>query len=295
MRLKQIVAIAVLMVGVIACNATSSALELTGVSSAGKAAKGVTIATAAKELNATSSLKNLLYVFATQNAAAWSAFDTVPGVHWRDAKSRSSLQGASPDMSHYRSGSLLRIGFGDVDVPDGKLGAEAGVRKDNEGKVGVTLNGDANDVRSVTLLKFYPSKNYREIIQNQLNDDASVKLIADTCELDYGTTAPNTQMNTFYQIDMSPRAVPVFAEVYVDEDGGNQGPGYTYFADLPEYAQASVNAFIDHLATGDTAHLLRELPLAAGTAQTPLKAMAWGEHQPVARQDAMSLQKRTLH
>ena len=57
---------------------------------------------------------------------------------------------------------------------------------------------------------------------------------------------------------------------------------------------------------GDAAHLLhelpsvrepllRELPLAAGTAQTPLKAMAWGEHQPVARQDAMSLQKPTLH
>jgi hypothetical protein len=65
-------------------------------------------------------------------------------------------------------------------------------------------------------------------------------------------------------------------------------------ADLPEYAQASVNSFIDRLATGDTAHLLRELPLAVGTAQTPLKAMAWDEHQPVARPDAMSLQDVTL-
>ena len=63
---------------------------------------------------------------------------------------------------------------------------------------------------------------------------------------------------------------------------------------MPEYAQASVNAFIDRLAAGDTAQMLRELPLAAGTQQPTLPAMQWGQHQPVPRQDAMTLQETTL-
>ncbi|HUB90190.1 MAG TPA: XVIPCD domain-containing protein [Dyella sp.] len=65
-------------------------------------------------------------------------------------------------------------------------------------------------------------------------------------------------------------------------------------ADMPDYAQATVNAFIDRLAAGDTAPMLRALPLAAGTPQPPLTAMAWGEYQPVPRQDAMTLQEVAL-
>lgn len=174
-----------------------------------------------------SPLRNLLSVFASHDPAAWGSFDHVPGVQWRDAKPLDNPDANSPDTSHYRSGNLLLTGFGTVDVPDGKTGAEAGTKKDNEGNVGVTLNGDATNVQSIALLKFYPSDNYAPIIQHQLDGADTVTPIADHCALDYGTTAANTQKNAFYQIKLG--TASVYAEAYVDEAGDNPGPGTTTF------------------------------------------------------------------
>ncbi|MGO4701106.1 hypothetical protein [Dyella sp. 2RAB6] len=176
-----------------------------------------------------SPLQNLLGVFAAAHASSWPAFDAVAGVHWRDAKPLDNADATGPDMSHYRSGNLLLAGFGMVDVPDGKTGEEAGTKQDNEGNVGVTLNGDATAVQSVALVKFYPSENLQEILQHQLSGDAAIKPIGGSCALDFGTTAANTQKNAFYQITLGAGAAPVFAEAYIDEDGGNQGPGSTTF------------------------------------------------------------------
>lgn len=176
-----------------------------------------------------SPLQNLLSVFAAPNAPAWQAFDTVHGVTWRDAKPLDNPDATGPDMSRYRSGNLLLAGFGMVDVPDGKTGEEAGTKQDNEGNVGVTLNGDAATVQSIVLVKFYPSENSQEILQHQLNGGAGIKPIGGSCELDFGTTAANTQKNAFYQVTLGANTAPVFAEAYVDEDGGNQGPGSTTF------------------------------------------------------------------
>lgn len=176
-----------------------------------------------------SPLQNLLGVFAAAHASSWSAFDAVAGIQWRDARPLDNPDGTGPDTSHYRSGNLLLAGFGMVDVPDGKTGAEAGSKEDNEGNVGVTLNGDAAAVQSIALLKFYPSENYQEILQHQLNGDAAIKPIGGSCQLDFGTTAPNTQHNAFYQITLGASAAPIFAEAYIDEDSGNQGPGSTTF------------------------------------------------------------------
>lgn len=231
MRLKQM-AVTVLAVGTAACNPATPMTGSAYTSTTGKAATSITPAFEqidAQEKHTMLPLQSLLNVFATPNVASWSTFNPVPGVHWHDAKPLDNLNATEPDVSHYRSGTLLLSGFGEVDVPDGKIGAEAGARKDNEGNVGVTLNGGAESVQSIALLKFYPSKNYQEILQNQFNGSVIIKVIADTCTLDYGTTAPNTQMNVFYQIDMGSHTIPVFAEAYVDEGGGNQGPGYTYF------------------------------------------------------------------
>lgn len=194
---------------------------------------------AASTLNATSSapaqgkravspLQNLLNIFASRDAASWPSFDAVPGVQWRDSRPMENPDSTASDTAHYRSGNLLMSGFGEVDVPDGKVGAEAGTRKDNEGDVGVTLSGDASSVQSIALLKFYPSENYAYIIQQQLDTDSTVKLVANQCALDFGTTASNTQKNAFYQIVFG-AAVPLYAEAYVDDDGGNQGPGTTTF------------------------------------------------------------------
>ena len=176
-----------------------------------------------------SPLQNLLGVLAAPNAPTWQAFDNVHGVTWHDAKPLDNPDATGADMSHYRSGNLLLSGFGVVDVPDGKAGDQAGTKQDNEGNVGATLNGDAVTVQSIALVKFYPSENYQEILQHQLSGGASIKPVGGSCELDFGTTAANTQKNAFYQITLGAGSAPVFAEAYLDEDGGNQGPGSTTF------------------------------------------------------------------
>lgn len=127
-----------------------------------------------------------------------------------------------PEATHTRSGSTLLAGFGDVDVPDGKVGEDAGVKTDNEGHVGVVLNGNATAVLSIALRKFYPSDDTQDILLRQLGSRSTVRRIAGRCALDYGTTAPNTQNNVFFQVTIANAAVPVFAETYVDEEGGNQ-------------------------------------------------------------------------
>lgn len=178
---------------------------------------------------AASSLQMLLSVFGGQTAAAWSAFDNAPGVHWGDPKPQNNPDTVSPDATHYRGGDMLLAGFGEVDVPDGKVGAQAGVKKDNEGHVGVVLHGNATTVLSIVLQKFYPSDDTKSILQRQFGNDATVKPIAGDCALDDGTSAANTQKNAFYEVSIAKVAVPVFAETYVDEDGGNQGPGWANF------------------------------------------------------------------
>ncbi|MFC4765257.1 hypothetical protein [Dyella koreensis] len=176
-----------------------------------------------------SPLQTLLGVFAAHDASGWPAFDAVPGVQWRDPKPLDNPDATGPDMSHYRGGNLLLSGFGEVDVPDGKVGADAGTKKDNEGNVGVTLNGDAANVHSIALVKFYPSDNYQEIIQHQLSGGTTIKPVGGACELDFGTTAANTQKNAFFQITLGAGSTPIYAEGYVDEEDGNQGPGATTF------------------------------------------------------------------
>lgn len=181
------------------------------------------------ETTPASPLQTLLGVFGAAKPATWPAFDNLPGVQWTDAKPLGNPDGHSPETTHYRSGSTLLTGFGDVDVPDGKVGEDAGIKTDNEGHVGVVLNGNATAVLSIALRKFYPSDDTQDILLRQLGRRATVKRIAGRCALDYGTTAPNTQNNVFFRVSIANAAVPVFAETYVDEEGGNQGPGATNF------------------------------------------------------------------
>lgn len=173
-----------------------------------------------------SSLESVLAVFSSKDGTRWDSYNSVPGVQWRDPAPIENPDAAESGSSSYRSGNILLTGFGMVDVPDGKVGADAGVKKDNEGNSGITLNGDANSVQSITIMKFYPSENYQEILQQQLSGGA-LKLVADQCALDYGTTVENTQKNMFYQIGLP--AGLVYAEAYVDEEGGQNSPGSTTF------------------------------------------------------------------
>ncbi|MGI0504015.1 hypothetical protein ABY44_13210 [Burkholderia sp. ZZQ-2] len=174
-------------------------------------------------------LQALLGVFGGVKPATWPAFDSVTGVHWDDAGPLVNPDTNAREATRYRGGSLLLAGFGEVDVPDGKVGESAGVKKDNEGHVGVVLNGNATAVLSIVLRKFYPNDDTHDILLRQFGRGAAVKRIAGSCARDYGTTAPNTQKNVFYRVSIANAAVPVFAETYVDEDGGKHGPGATTF------------------------------------------------------------------
>lgn len=123
----------------------------------------------------------------------------------------------------------MLIGFGIVKVPDGKHGAEAGAKQDNEGHAGVTLSGNVESVQSVAVLKFYPNENYQDILQKQFGVSTSIRLIADACVLDYGTTSVNTQKNAFYQVTLTPATRPLYAEALIDDGTESHGPGSTTF------------------------------------------------------------------
>lgn len=174
-----------------------------------------------------SPLERVLDLLLAKDGALWSAFDHAAGVQWRDPAPQDNPDSNAADNARYRSGTLLLSGFGTVEVPDGKQGAEAGTRQANEGEVGLTLNGDADRVHSVTLVKFYASEDYQPVLQRQFGPGAAVEPIAGQCELDYGTTAENTQANQFFRLRLTDGKI-VYAEGYVD-DGGNQGPGTTTY------------------------------------------------------------------
>ncbi|MFD1298296.1 hypothetical protein ACFQ4Q_16850 [Lysobacter gummosus] len=221
---------AVLMVGCKPASAPSSAQTSAAAAPAAPAVAAAAQAQQGKQ--EMGSLQSLLDVLGAKDGAAWSAFDHALGVQWRDPAPQDNPDSNSPRNARYRSGTLLLAGFGMVEVPDGKAGAEAGTRQANEGEVGVTLNGDAQTVHSVSLVKFYASDDYQGILQKQLGPGASLKPIAGQCELDYGTTSENTQANQFFELSLTGSKI-VYAEVYVD-DGGNQGPGTTTFEFTPD-------------------------------------------------------------
>lgn len=178
--------------------------------------------------NAMTPLNQLLFILAGQ-ATPWSAFDHLPSVQWHDTKPQVNPDATAPDLAYDRSGSFMLSGFGMVDVPDGQQGAEAGTKQDNEGHAGVTLSGDAESVQSIAVLKFYPSENYQDILQKQFNGSVSIRPMASACALDYGTTAPNTQNNAFYQITLASTSLPLYAEASIDNGAESHGPGSTTF------------------------------------------------------------------
>lgn len=169
-------------------------------------------------------LQNILGVFSTAAAPSWSAFDSVPGVQWNGAGPEENPS-AKPEYRLSRGGKLLLAGFGETDLPNGKVGTEAGSVRGNEGESGVTLNGDANQVNSIAVMKFYASEGYTDILKNQFAPGTAVELLAKSCA---GADAEDPESREFYRIAM-PGTAPVYAEIYVDAEGGKYNPGSTTF------------------------------------------------------------------
>lgn len=173
-----------------------------------------------------SSLENLLTVYA--RSPDWTAFEQVPGVTWDDAAPVENPD-AKPAYSRYRGGKLLLTGFGQADLPNGKTGPDADYVRGNEGESGVTLNGDPNQVNSIAVMKFYPKQDYQQVLQAQLGASGSVRPIAGPCPIAEGSTTheANTQHNWFYALTLG--GGTLYAEAYVDEEGGKYSPGSTTF------------------------------------------------------------------
>lgn len=173
-------------------------------------------------------LNELLALFATEDGTRWQSYDGIAGVAWRDPQPIETPEVADPGARYSRSGTLTLAGFGETDLPDGNVGADAGVRRGNEGESGVTLSGDADRVNEVAVVKFYPSDDYENILRQQFPAGATLMPEADRCALDFGTQAENSGNNTFYRIVIG-AATLAHVEAFIDEDAGPSGPGSTTF------------------------------------------------------------------
>lgn len=178
--------------------------------------------------NRMTALNDVLALFVSERGARWSSYDGIAGVAWRDAQPVETPEVADPEARFSRSGTLTLAGFGETDLPDGKVGADAGIRRGNEGESGVTLSGSGDRVNQIAVVKFYPSEDYADILQHQFAADAKVVAEADRCALDFGTTAPNSGKTAFYRVQVGD-ATLAHVEAFVEEDAGPSGPGSTTF------------------------------------------------------------------
>lgn len=174
-----------------------------------------------------SPLEGLLLTFVSATPSRWDAFNTISGIQWRDGAPVKNDDASDAQSAYYRRGTLMLAGFGLVDVPDGGQGADQGTKQANEGNAGITLNGDANKVYSIAVQKFYASEDYRRILANQLTPSDTVSVVADQCQLDFGTTSTNTLGNQFFLLNLS--AGKVYVEAYADDGAESHGPGATTF------------------------------------------------------------------
>jgi hypothetical protein len=168
-------------------------------------------------------LNQLLLLFATEDGADWRSYEAVAGIEWSDLQPIETPEVIDPGVRFSRSGKLTLAGFDETDLPDGNAGADAGVRRGNEGESGVTLCGDASRVNEVAVVKFYPSEDYEAVLRQQFDAGATIVPEADRCAYDFGTTAENTQKNKFYRVQAGESTL-VHAEVFVEEESG---PGST--------------------------------------------------------------------
>jgi hypothetical protein len=185
-------------------------------------------------------LGEILSLFVSARGEDWKAYDAIAGIQWFDGALVENEDVTDPSVRHSRSGRVTLAGFGEVDLPDGNTGVDAGTRRGNEGESGLTLNGDAERVNEIAIVKHFPSEDYKAILEKQFPQARTV-LVADDCQLDFATQEANTQGNKFYRVEFS-GAEPAHAEVYVDE-GGKSGPGSTtlvFYRSKPEQRIATM-------------------------------------------------------
>lgn len=173
-------------------------------------------------------LQNVVLAYLTPPAPAWDAFGKITGVAW-DSDVVQNNPDAKPENAYFRSGTLTLAGFGDTDLPNGKVGPEADYIRGNEGRSGITLNGTQDSVNSIAVQKFYPDQDYAKVLEAQFGP-GSVHPLTRPCKLadDTSTGEANFARNTFFRITL-PGGLETYAEGSVDEEGGKYTPGSTTY------------------------------------------------------------------
>ena len=109
-----------------------------------------------------SSLRDALVVLAAAHPPAWAQVKALPGLG-----ELAPADGVRIYPVAVRGKTTL-AGFGEAPLPDGKVGADAGLRTGNAGEASVTFAGDATTALLVVVRKFYPSTDYAKILRAQL-------------------------------------------------------------------------------------------------------------------------------
>ena len=168
------------------------------------------------------------------NHSDWSRFSAVDGVQWFDA-----APVADPDDGTVlsRSGKFLLLGFGETDLPNGKVGADFDYVRGNEGESGVTLTGTAQSVDEIAVTKFYPDTDYAAVLARQFDGAVRIKAITTDCPIAFATRTneQNTEKSAFFRISL-PSGDTLYAEGSVIEDAGKYSPGktvYRFYRDKP--------------------------------------------------------------
>jgi hypothetical protein len=163
-------------------------------------------------------LREALLALASEAPPSWDAVQQASGLDLRPA------DGYGPYRFGRQAGIVLD-GFGEVVLPDGNVGADAGTRTGNEGEANFLLAGTEDEVWIAALNKFYARPNYAEVLRDQI-------LPADILVRRDGDCSPDAPVSetepTLFWLVLDGADLPLSVSVSM-EDGGRYGPGNTFF------------------------------------------------------------------
>lgn len=164
-------------------------------------------------------LRASLQLLAAAAPPAWAQFETIDAL---------APQLPAGGIGMYRKGVRSTItlhGFEATPLPDGAVGADAGVRAGNAGESSLTLAGDDAAVHVLAVRKFVAQTDYGHMLRQQLNAGDVLVRRDGTCD-DPTQHAADAVIGYWLMLDGAALPLSVSASV---EDGGRQGPGYTDF------------------------------------------------------------------
>lgn len=164
-------------------------------------------------------LRGALVVLASEQPPSWARLQAVPGL---------PPLAPADGIGRYPTGRSARLtlaGFDTAVLPDGGVGAEAGIREGNEGEAMATFAGTEDSVRTLIVRKFHPRTDYARTLRAQLQPRDRLVRRDGVCD-DAAPVAADAPTEYWLALDGGERTLAVSASV---DPGGRNGPGYTDF------------------------------------------------------------------